>query len=119
MICGQCRLINPSDNLFCQNCGTTLEVPERLASPMFTKANTMDNNSILLTRNHWLVRWDLCLPFVLVAMIGAVLRWPVWGIAAVMAGMAVYNFMSYSSLHSQTPAKDKAPRAERTKDAHP
>jgi len=74
MICGQCRLINPSDNLFCQNCGTTLEVPERLASPMFTKANTMDNNSILLTRNHWLVRWDLCLPFVLVAMIGAVLR---------------------------------------------
>ena len=69
MICGQCRLINPSDNLFCQNCGTTLEVPERLASPMFTKANTMDNNSILLTRNHWLVRWDLCLPFVLVAMV--------------------------------------------------
>jgi hypothetical protein len=93
MICGQCRLINPSDNLFCQNCGTTLEVPERLASPMFTKANTMDNNSILLTRNHWLVRWDLCLPFVLAAMVGAVLRWPTWGIAAVLVVGFVYEWM--------------------------
>jgi len=68
MICGQCRMINPSDNLFCQNCGTTLEVPERLASPMFTKANTMDNNSILLTRNHWLVQ--CC-----VGQCGALRRW--------------------------------------------
>ena len=40
-------------------------------------------------------------------------------LTAVMAGMAVYNFMSYSSLPSQTPAKDKASRAERVKDAHP
>jgi hypothetical protein len=40
-------------------------------------------------------------------------------LTAVMAGMAVYNFMSYSSLPSQTPAKDKASRAEKTKDAHP
>jgi len=40
-------------------------------------------------------------------------------LTAVVAGMAVYNFMSYSSLSSQTPAKDKASRAERAKDAHP
>jgi hypothetical protein len=40
-------------------------------------------------------------------------------LTAVMAGMAVYNFMSYSSLPTQTPAKDKASRAEKTKDAHP
>ena len=40
-------------------------------------------------------------------------------LTAVMAGMAVYNFMSYSSLPSQTPAKDKANRVERAKDAHP
>ena len=40
-------------------------------------------------------------------------------LTAVMAGMAVYNFMSYSSLPSQTPVKDKASRAERVKDAHP
>ena len=92
MICGQCRMINPSDNLFCQNCGTSLEVPERLASPMFTKANTMDNNSILLTRNPWLVRWDLCLPFVLAALVGALLRWPAWGIGAVLVGGVVFSY---------------------------
>jgi hypothetical protein len=40
-------------------------------------------------------------------------------LTAVAAGMAVYNFMSYSSLPSQTPVKDKATRAEKTKDAHP
>jgi anti-sigma factor RsiW len=40
-------------------------------------------------------------------------------LTAVAAGMAVYNFMSYSSLPSQTPVKDKASRAEKTKDAHP
>jgi len=40
-------------------------------------------------------------------------------LTAVVAGMAVYNFMSYSSLSNQTPAKDKASRAERAKDAHP
>jgi hypothetical protein len=38
---------------------------------------------------------------------------------AVVAGMAVYNFMSYSSMSSPTPVKDKASRAEKTKDAHP
>jgi len=40
-------------------------------------------------------------------------------LTAVMAGMAVYNLMSYSSLPSQTPAKDKASRTERVKEAHP
>jgi hypothetical protein len=40
-------------------------------------------------------------------------------LTAVVAGMAVYNFMSYSSLSSPTPVKDKASRAEKTKDAHP
>jgi hypothetical protein len=40
-------------------------------------------------------------------------------LTAVVAGMAVYNFMSYSSLSSQTPVKDKASRAEKAKDAHP
>jgi len=50
----------------------------------------------------------------MVGAIGVVLA-----LTAVMAGMAVYNFMSYSSLPSQTPVKDKASRAERAKDAHP
>jgi hypothetical protein len=50
----------------------------------------------------------------MVGAIGVVLA-----LTAVMAGMAVYNFMSYSSLPSQAPAKDKATRAERAKDAHP
>jgi len=40
-------------------------------------------------------------------------------LTAVVAGMAVYNFMSYSSMSSPTPVKDKASRAEKTKDAHP
>lgn len=50
-------------------------------------------------------------------MVGAIAL--VLGLTAVLAGMAVYNFMSYSSLPSQTPAKDKATRVERGKDAHP
>ncbi|NDC62335.1 MAG: hypothetical protein EBZ60_10075, partial [Betaproteobacteria bacterium] len=50
-------------------------------------------------------------------MVGAIAV--VLALTAVMAGMAVYNFMSYSSLPSQVPAKDKATRAERAKDAHP
>jgi len=40
-------------------------------------------------------------------------------LTAVVAGMAVYNFMSYSSLSSPTPVKDKASRAEKIKDAQP
>jgi hypothetical protein len=40
-------------------------------------------------------------------------------LTAVIAGMSVYNFMTYTSLPSQTPVKDKASRAEKTKDAHP
>ena len=40
-------------------------------------------------------------------------------LTAVIAGMSVYNFMTYTSLPSQTPVKDKASRAERVKDAHP
>jgi len=40
-------------------------------------------------------------------------------LTAVMAGMAVYNFMSYSSLKPSTNVKTKPERAERAKDAHP
>ena len=50
-------------------------------------------------------------------MVGAIAV--VLALTAVMAGMAVYNFMSYSSLSCSTPVKDKASRAEKTKDAHP
>ena len=50
-------------------------------------------------------------------MVGAVVV--VLVLTAVLAGMAVYNFMSYSSLKATASVKAKPERAEHDKDAHP
>ena len=66
MICTSCYFINPSENVFCQNCGSHLphvqsHKPSSI-SPMIL-ANTLDNSSLLIARGPWELRLDLMLPF--------------------------------------------------------
>ena len=66
MICTSCYFINPSENVFCQNCGSQLphvqsHKPSSI-SPMIL-ANTLDNSSLLVARGPWELRLDLLMPF--------------------------------------------------------
>ena len=70
MICTSCYFINPSENVFCQNCGAQLphvqnEKPN--ISPLIL-ANTLDNSSLLISRGPWEMRMDLSIPFLLIAL---------------------------------------------------
>ena len=70
MICTSCYFINPSENVFCQNCGSQLphvhgQKPSNI-SPLIL-ANTLDNSSLLISRGPWEIRLDLWMPFLLVA----------------------------------------------------
>ena len=70
MICTSCYFINPSENVFCQNCGSQLphvqsQKPSSI-SPLIL-ANTLDNSSLLISRGPWEIRLDLLMPFFLLA----------------------------------------------------
>lgn len=70
MICTSCYFINPSENVFCQNCGSQLphvqsQKPSSI-SPLIL-ANTLDNSSLLISRGPWEMRLDLWLPFLLLS----------------------------------------------------
>jgi hypothetical protein len=70
MICTSCYFINPSENVFCQNCGSQLphvqsQKPSSI-SPLIL-ANTLDNSSLLISSSPWEIRLDLLMPFLLVA----------------------------------------------------
>ena len=70
MICTSCYFINPSENVFCQNCGAQLphvqnEKPH--ISPLIL-ANTLDNSSLLISRGPWEMRLDLSISFLLLAL---------------------------------------------------
>jgi len=70
MICTSCYFINPSENVFCQNCGSQLphvqtQKPSNI-SPMIL-ANTLDNSSLLICRGPWEMKFDLLMPFLFVA----------------------------------------------------
>ena len=70
MICTSCYFINPSENVFCQNCGSQLphvqsQKPSSI-SPLIL-ANTLDNSSLLISRGPWEIRLDLLTPFFLLA----------------------------------------------------
>ena len=57
MICNQCQFINPSDNAFCQHCGSKLfemvtHAEEAVAQkPMGRRANTVSNISLRIARS--------------------------------------------------------------------
>lgn len=70
MICTSCYFINPSENVFCQNCGSQLphvqsQKPSSI-SPLIL-ANTLDNSSLLISRGPWEMRLDLLMPFLLLS----------------------------------------------------
>jgi hypothetical protein len=70
MICTSCYFINPSENVFCQNCGSQLphvqsQKPSSI-SPLIL-ANTLDNSSLLISRGPWEMRFDLWMPFLFLA----------------------------------------------------
>jgi hypothetical protein len=70
MICTSCYFINPSENVFCQNCGSQLphvESSKPSISPLIL-ANTLDNSSLLISRGPWQMRMDLWMPFIWLAM---------------------------------------------------
>ncbi|MFM7699137.1 MAG: hypothetical protein ACKO5X_10950, partial [Limnohabitans sp.] len=65
MICTSCYFINPSENVFCQNCGAHLphvQSQKPSISPLIL-ANTLDNSSLLISRGPWQMRMDLMTPF--------------------------------------------------------
>ena len=69
MICTSCYFINPSENVFCQNCGAQLphvQSQKPSISPLIL-ANTLDNSSLLISRGPWQMRMDLLTPFWLLA----------------------------------------------------
>ncbi|MSQ65295.1 MAG: hypothetical protein EXR37_02920 [Limnohabitans sp.] len=71
MICTSCYLINPSENVFCQNCGSHLphvESKKPSISPLIL-ANTLDNSSLLISRGPWQMRMDVWMPFIWLAML--------------------------------------------------
>jgi hypothetical protein len=71
MICTSCYFINPSENVFCQNCGSHLphvESNKPSISPLIL-ANTLDNSSLLISRSPWQMRMDLWMPFIWLAML--------------------------------------------------
>ena len=70
MICTSCYFINPSENVFCQNCGAHLphvQSQKPSISPLVL-ANTLDNSSLLISRGPWQMRMDLLTPFLWVAI---------------------------------------------------
>jgi hypothetical protein len=71
MICTSCYFINPSENVFCQNCGAHLphvQNQKPSISPLIL-ANTLDNSSLLISRGPWQMRMDLMTPFLWLAVI--------------------------------------------------
>lgn len=92
MICTSCYFINPSENVFCQNCGSQLphvqsQKPSSI-SPMIL-ANTLDNSSLLISRGPWEMKLDLLMPF----LFGAVLVFIItqnntYAMGVLLAGLA-------------------------------
>lgn len=71
MICTSCYFINPSENVFCQNCGAHLphvQNQKPSISPLIL-ANTLDNSSLLISRGPWQMRMDLMTPFLWLAVV--------------------------------------------------
>ena len=92
MICTSCYFINPSENVFCQNCGSQLphvqsQKPSSI-SPMIL-ANTLDNSSLLISRGPWEMKFDLLMSF----LFGAVLVFIItqnntYAMGVLLAGLA-------------------------------
>ena len=105
MICNQCQFINPSDNAFCQHCGSKLfemvtHVEEAVAQkPMGRRANTVSNISLRIARSAWSLRWNHWWPTLVVS--GVVWwRWEstLMAFASASAGL-IWAFMRVSAIH--------------------
>lgn len=108
MICTSCYFINPSENVFCQNCGSQLphvqsQKPSSI-SPLIL-ANTLDNSSLLISRGPWEMRLDLWLPFLLVSALVFVLTLNnVYALGVLVFGLAfaLYKARDIGQIINQT-----------------
>lgn len=92
MICTSCYFINPSENIFCQNCGAQLPHVQShkpsIISPMIL-ANTLDNSSLLISRGPWEMKFDLLMPFLFAAVVVFVFTQSnTYAIGVLLAGLA-------------------------------
>ncbi len=105
MICHACHYINPSDNAYCQHCGVKLfeivthtEEPSP-TKPMGRRANTVDNISLRITRSAWSLRWNLWLPFLVLAALSW-WRWHwVWLASGIATAGLVWALYKVRSIH--------------------
>ena len=108
MICTSCYFINPSENVFCQNCGSQLphvqSQKHSSISPLIL-ANTLDNSSLLISRGPWQMRMDLMTPFLWLAVIVFVFTLNntyALGILAVGLAFALYKSHDTRQIIQQT-----------------
>ena len=108
MICTSCYFINPSENVFCQNCGSQLphvqsQKPSSI-SPLIL-ANTLDNSSLLISRGPWEMRLDLWLPFLLLSALVFVFTLnKAYALAVLVSGLAfaLYKARDIGQIINQT-----------------
>ena len=100
MICTSCYFINPSENVFCQNCGAHLphvQSQKPSISPLIL-ANTLDNSSLLISRGPWQMRMDLMTPFLWVAVLVFVFTLNnTYGLGILAVGLAFALYKSHDT----------------------